>query len=154
MSVFWQPVLYTWTCLVYSSLEALGRGCSTEACAAPPWTCLFYRSRAVPGRVCVSVLQYSSLYYPRRCLACSNLCFIWTKPVLLAFICMICMYNCIAAAELPPDLSVLKYISVLQQPVLPLAYICTADCAAWMLLSHITQPVLSSHWTRLVNGSL
>ncbi len=30
------------------------------------------------GYICVSLLQYSSLYCPQRCLSCSSLCFTWT----------------------------------------------------------------------------
>ncbi len=37
-----------WTCLVYSSLAAPGRGCSTAAFAALAWTCLFYSSLCCP----------------------------------------------------------------------------------------------------------
>ncbi len=59
--------------LVFSTetYAASGRICSKAACAAPGLNSSI-AVYAVPWHVCVSLLQYSSLYCPRRCLSCST----------------------------------------------------------------------------------
>jgi hypothetical protein len=60
--VFFGSLCCTWTCLVYSSLEAPGRGYSTAACAAPAWTCHFYSSLYCPWTcLCVCSTEQQSL---------------------------------------------------------------------------------------------